>query len=173
MAAAGAGAGEIEFREVSVDYPTGRALGWIDLRIPGRRDGGHRGTYGLRQEHAGAIDSPAAGPHRGRGAGWTESICASFRPAALRRQIGFVPQETFLFSATLAENIAFGSREAQPRKRFEGGRTGRSGRRTSSTFPEGYQTLVGERGITLSGGQKQRTAIARAILRNPQSPDPR
>jgi ATP-binding cassette subfamily B protein len=88
-------------------------------------------------------------------------------PAALRRQIGYVPQETFLFSATLAENIAFGvesASEEQIRRAAEmAGLTP-----DIEGFPEGYKTMVGERGITLSGGQKQRTAIARAILRNPR-----
>ncbi len=88
-------------------------------------------------------------------------------PAELRRQIGFVPQETFLFSATLAENIAFGvesATEDQIRRAAE-----LAGLAPDiEGFPEGYRTLVGERGITLSGGQKQRTAIARAILRNPR-----
>jgi ATP-binding cassette subfamily B protein len=78
-----------------------------------------------------------------------------------------VPQETFLFSATLAENIAFGVRDA----------TDEQIRRAADLaglapdiagFPKGYETLVGERGITLSGGQKQRAAIARAVLRDPR-----
>ncbi|HWB99572.1 MAG TPA: ATP-binding cassette domain-containing protein, partial [Bryobacteraceae bacterium] len=88
-------------------------------------------------------------------------------PAALRRQIGFVPQETFLFSATIGENIAFGvpgATEEQIRRAAE--LAGLAG--DIESFPEGYRTMVGERGITLSGGQKQRTAIARAVLRDPR-----
>jgi ATP-binding cassette subfamily B protein len=88
-------------------------------------------------------------------------------PSELRRQIGYVPQETFLFSATLAENIAFGvetATEEQIRRAAE--LAGLAG--DIEGFPNGYRTLVGERGITLSGGQKQRTAIARAILRDPR-----
>jgi ATP-binding cassette subfamily B protein len=88
-------------------------------------------------------------------------------PAGLRRQIGFVPQETFLFSATIAQNIAFGVDHAtteQIRRAAE--MAGLSG--DIEGFPLGYETLVGERGITLSGGQKQRTAIARALLREPR-----
>jgi ATP-binding cassette, subfamily B, multidrug efflux pump len=91
----------------------------------------------------------------------------SVDPAALRRHIGFVPQETFLFSATIAENIAFGvdsATEEQIRRAAE--IAGLAG--DIAGFPEGYCTMVGERGITLSGGQKQRTAIARAILRDPR-----
>ncbi len=85
----------------------------------------------------------------------------------LRRNIGFVPQETFLFSDTIRENIAFGAQHA----------TDADVRRVAEAaniaddiegFPEGYNTTVGERGLTLSGGQKQRTAIARALIRNPR-----
>jgi ATP-binding cassette subfamily B multidrug efflux pump len=88
-------------------------------------------------------------------------------PAQLRRQIGFVPQETFLFSATLAENIAFGVEHATERQIQQAADL--AGLSTDiSEFPKGFDTVVGERGITLSGGQKQRTAIARAILRDPR-----
>src|SRR5262249_31800302 len=84
-----------------------------------------------------------------------------------RSHIGFVPQETFLFSATIAENIAWGApdaREAEIRRAAElaGLESDMAG------FPLGYQTIAGERGVLLSGGQKQRVAIARAIVRNPR-----
>jgi ATP-binding cassette subfamily B protein len=78
-----------------------------------------------------------------------------------------VPQETFLFSDTLAANIAFGKPEAEE----EAIRTAADIAGISSDvadFPQGYQTRVGERGLTLSGGQKQRTALARALLRQPR-----
>ena len=84
----------------------------------------------------------------------------------LRRNIGFVPQETFLFSDTIRENIAFGTEDAtddEVRRAAEAASIAAE----IEGFPEGYSTLVGERGITLSGGQKQRTAIARAMIRNP------
>ncbi len=85
----------------------------------------------------------------------------------LRRNIGFVPQETFLFSDTVRENIAFGvdgTTDEQVRTAAEAASIAAD----IESFPDQYQTLVGERGITLSGGQKQRTAIARAIIRNPR-----
>jgi ATP-binding cassette subfamily B protein len=88
-------------------------------------------------------------------------------PQDLRRQVGFVPQETFLFSATLAENIAFGVKRASEEQIRWAAELAGLGPDVAE-FPEGYQTLVGERGITLSGGQKQRTAIARAVLRDPR-----
>jgi ATP-binding cassette subfamily B protein len=85
----------------------------------------------------------------------------------LRRNVGFVPQETFLFSDTVRENIAFGvegATDEQVRAAAEAANIAGD----IEEFPEGYSTLVGERGITLSGGQKQRAAIARAIIRNPR-----
>ncbi len=89
--------------------------------------------------------------------------------SVLRGAIGFVPQEPFLFSDTIAENIAFGvAPEAASRERIEeAGRIARLDKDVAD-FPKGYDTVVGERGITLSGGQKQRTAIARAIALNPR-----
>jgi ATP-binding cassette subfamily B protein len=86
---------------------------------------------------------------------------------ALRRNIGFVPQETFLFSDSVRENIAFGVETAsdeQVRNAAEAANIATD----IEGFPEGYSTMVGERGITLSGGQKQRSAIARAIIRDPR-----
>jgi len=88
-------------------------------------------------------------------------------PEWLRRQIGFVPQETFLFSATLAENIAWGSSKATEAEIARAAELAGLGPDIAS-FPAGYQTIIGERGLTLSGGQKQRVAIARAILRDPR-----
>src|SRR5262249_50638617 len=90
-----------------------------------------------------------------------------YDPHELRRQIGFVPQETFLFSTTIAGNIAFGVDHATPEQIRRAAEIAGLGEDIES-FPEGYKTMVGERGITLSGGQKQRTAIARAILRDPR-----
>jgi ATP-binding cassette subfamily B protein len=85
----------------------------------------------------------------------------------LRRNIGFVPQETFLFSDTVRENIAFGVEDATDdtiRNAAEAANIAAD----IEGFPDQYATMVGERGLTLSGGQKQRTAIARAIIRNPR-----
>lgn len=85
----------------------------------------------------------------------------------LRSTIGYVPQETFLFSDTLAKNIAFG-RDDAGRAQIEMAAEVAGLSTDVREFPDGFDTLVGERGITLSGGQKQRTAIARAILREPR-----
>jgi len=84
----------------------------------------------------------------------------------LREWIGMVPQESFLFSESIAENIRFGRADASDREITEAadlaGLT-----EDAATFPQGLKTVIGERGITLSGGQKQRTAIARALVREP------
>ncbi len=88
-------------------------------------------------------------------------------PEALRRRLGFVPQETFLFSTSLADNIALGVEQSTPQAIREAAETAGLGPEIE-TFPKGLETEVGERGVTLSGGQKQRVAIARALLRNPE-----
>ncbi|MGD2116277.1 MAG: ABC transporter ATP-binding protein [Acidobacteriota bacterium] len=85
----------------------------------------------------------------------------------LRGAIGMVPQESFLFSTTVRENIAFGRPEATRREVEEAAAQAGLGADLDG-FPKGLETLVGERGITLSGGQKQRVALARAILRRPR-----
>ncbi|MGB8889978.1 MAG: ABC transporter ATP-binding protein [Candidatus Korobacteraceae bacterium] len=90
-----------------------------------------------------------------------------FPLAVLRRNIGFVPQETFLFSDTIRENIAFGAENASDEDVRRAAEAANIADEIES-FPDGYNTLVGERGLTLSGGQKQRAAIARAVIRSPR-----
>jgi ATP-binding cassette subfamily B multidrug efflux pump len=85
----------------------------------------------------------------------------------LRSSIGYVPQETFLFSDTLDQNIAFGVERAEAQQ-IEWAAEVAGLTEDVEGFPSGFETLVGERGLTLSGGQKQRTAIARAVLRQPR-----
>ena len=158
--------GALEFRDVSVAWPTGRALDGINLKIPAGATVavvGHTGSgKSTLVSLIPRLMDPTEGSVRLDGVDLRE-----LDPAGLRRHIGYVPQETFLFSATIAENIAFGVEDA----------SGEEIRRAAelaglaadiAAFPKGYETMVGERGITLSGGQKQRTAIARAVLRNPR-----
>jgi ATP-binding cassette subfamily B multidrug efflux pump len=158
--------GEIRFEDVKVDYPAGRALDCIDLTIPASKTIAIVGHTGCGKSTLVSLIPRLADPTAGRVS--IDGIdVRGMSPGALRRQIGYVPQETFLFSATIAENIAFGvegATDIQVRRAAE-----LAGLADDiEGFPEGYETKVGERGITLSGGQKQRTAIARAILRDPR-----
>lgn len=157
--------GEVEFSGVQVRFGDTVALERVDLRVPAGstvaivgRTGSGKST--LAQLIPRLID-PTLGAVLIDGADVRHLALGE-----LRRQIGFVPQETFLFSATLAENIAFGVREATEEQiRWAAEVAGLT--EDIARFPAGLQTLVGERGLTLSGGQKQRVAIARAILRDP------
>ena len=85
----------------------------------------------------------------------------------LRRVVAVVPQETFLFPTTIRENIAFGKKDASMEEIIAAAKAAQI-HDTIEKFPNGYETLVGERGVTLSGGQRQRIAIARALLVNPR-----
>ncbi|OAA29731.1 multidrug ABC transporter ATPase [Kosmotoga arenicorallina S304] len=86
-------------------------------------------------------------------------------PAVLRENIAYVPQETFLFSETVKNNIAFGVENASDEEIIRYASIAAIHSDIENDFPEGYETMVGERGVTLSGGQKQRIAIARALLK--------
>lgn len=90
----------------------------------------------------------------------------SFNLASLRTQIGYVPQDIFLFSDTIEDNIAFGGDNISKEQIIQAAMDADLYKNIED-FPKGFQTMLGERGITLSGGQKQRTSIARAIVRNP------
>lgn len=94
---------------------------------------------------------------------WGEPALADYTLAALRQAMAWVPQESFLFSATLADNIALARPEAS-RADIEAVARLAAIHKDILRFPQGYDTLVGERGVTLSGGQRQRVAIARALL---------
>jgi ATP-binding cassette subfamily B multidrug efflux pump len=158
--------GDIEFRGLNFAYNGTPVLHDVNLRIPAGSSLAVVGPTG-----AGKTTLVNLIPRIYDAA--PESVLIDGKPirefplALLRQNIGFVPQETFLFSETVRENIAFGkedAREDEVRSAAEAASIAAD----IEGFPEQYQTMVGERGITLSGGQKQRTAIARAILRNPR-----
>jgi ATP-binding cassette subfamily B protein len=88
--------------------------------------------------------------------------------AYLRRQIGIVEQEPFLFSRSIRENILYGVGRDIPQEEIEKAARAAAIHDVILTFPDGYNTLVGEKGVTLSGGQKQRVAVARTLLKNPR-----
>jgi len=158
--------GEIELRGVSMKYPTGAALENVSLRIPAGSTIAIVGHTGSGKSTLVNLIPRLSDPTSGEVLidGIDLRLVA---PQELRRHIGFVPQETFLFSATLGENIAFGVPHATPDQIRSAAEIAGLAADVGG-FPDGYDTMVGERGITLSGGQKQRTAIARAVLRNPR-----
>lgn len=161
--------GEIVFENVSFSYP-GRpdqeALAGISLVIPAGSTLAIVGATGSGKSSLVQLVPRLADTTSGRIL--VDGIDVRERRLAdLRSGIGFVPQETFLFSDTVAANIALGVEDATDRQIREMAEAVRLSVDIDE-FPGGYQTMVGERGVTLSGGQKQRTAIARAILRRPR-----
>jgi ATP-binding cassette subfamily B multidrug efflux pump len=158
--------GEIRFEDVVVQYGSARALNHVNLTIPASSTIAIVGHTGCGKSTLAGLIARLSDPTSGTV--YIDGTDArQLSPAALRRQIGYVPQETFLFSATISSNISFGATAATENEIRRAAEL--AGLATDiEGFPDGYQTMVGERGVTLSGGQKQRTAIARALLRNPR-----
>jgi ATP-binding cassette, subfamily B, multidrug efflux pump len=160
--------GEIEFRDLSFTYPgiSSPVLKKVNLHIPAGMTlaiVGHTGSGKSTWMHLipRLYDAPA-------GTLFLDGHDIRCIPLAeLRRQIGFVTQETFLFSDVLRENLAFGVNENNDDK-LQAAIEMAQLNKDLDQFPQGWDTMVGERGLTLSGGQKQRVAIARAILRDPR-----
>jgi ATP-binding cassette subfamily B protein len=158
--------GEVEFRNLNFAYNGVPVLNGINLRIPagsslaivGPTGSGKTTLVNLIPRIYDA--APGAVLIDGK-------PIREFPLDTLRRKIGFVPQETFLFSDTIRENIAFGKHDAHLPE-VQAAAEAANIAQDIESFPETYSTTVGERGITLSGGQKQRTAIARALLRSPR-----
>jgi ATP-binding cassette subfamily B multidrug efflux pump len=175
--------GEVEFRNLTFAYPTNMAGGSAN-----GGNGNRPATDGVLREISLKIPAGSTlaivGP-TGSGKTTLAALIARLWEApdgavlidgrsirewpldTLRRSIGYVPQDTYLFSETVGENIAFG------RPKFDLERVREAAEVASldsdvQEFPAKYDTMVGERGITLSGGQKQRTALARAIVRDPR-----
>jgi ATP-binding cassette subfamily B protein len=158
--------GEIEFRNLSFSYNGKPVLRNISLKIRGGTTVAIVGATGsgkssLVQLIPRLYNAPP-------NTVFIDSIPIEDIPLEpLRRAIGFIPQDTFLFGETIRENIAFGLEKASD------GDVRRAAEISNilgdiEQFPKGFETVVGERGITLSGGQKQRTAISRAVIRDPR-----
>jgi ATP-binding cassette subfamily B protein len=158
--------GEIEFRGLNFDYGGKNVLRDLNLRIPA---GGSMAIVGPTGSGKSTLVNLI--PRVYDAAPGTVLLdgrpIREFTLESLRRNVGFVPQETFLFSDRIRENIALGV-DAASEEEIRGAAESANIAGDIEGFPESYQTMVGERGITLSGGQKQRTAIARALIRNPR-----
>ena len=176
--------GEIEFRDLTFTYPTTLSGAGANGNGKSNGKGPHPVLRDINLKIAAGSTIAIVGP---TGSGKTtlaaliarlweapgDEVLIDGRPIrewpleTLRRNIGFVPQDTYLFGETVGGNIAFGLPE------FNAERTREAAEIASlhgdiENFTAGYQTMVGERGVTLSGGQKQRTAIARAVVRDPR-----
>jgi ATP-binding cassette subfamily B protein len=157
--------GEIEFRHLNFNYGETEVLRDISLHIPAGSSLAIVGPTGSGKSTLVNLLSRLYEAPEGE-------LLIDGRPvrdyplAVLRRNIGMVPQETFLFSETIRENLAFGAPQADAEDLLKAAEAAHI-RKEFEEFPQGFETMVGERGVTLSGGQKQRSAIARALLRRP------
>jgi ABC transporter fused permease/ATP-binding protein len=161
--------GHLEFRQVSFNYPLRpetEVLKGINLTIEAGKRIALVGPSGAGKTTLSSLIFRFYDPTEGQilfdGVPSTD-----IHPACLRRQMAIVPQEVMLFGGTIAENIAYGKPGAGKAEIVEAARKANA-LEFIERFPDGFDTLVGERGVQLSGGQRQRIAIARAILRNPR-----
>jgi ATP-binding cassette subfamily B protein len=175
--------GDIAFRDLSFGYGNALVLSHISATIPAGQTVALVGPTGSGKSTL--INLLARLHEPPRGTVFIDGVDVRDIPLhRLRGAIGFVPQEPFLFSDSLADNVAFGfdatragapgraglppSDDAERRSRIEAAAAVARLDKDVADFPNGYDTMVGERGITLSGGQKQRTALARAIVVDPR-----
>jgi ATP-binding cassette subfamily B protein len=157
--------GEIEFRNLNFSYGETRVLHDISLHIPPASTIAIVGPTGSGKTTLANLISRIYEAPEGSLLIDNRTI-RDYPLAVLRHNIGMVPQETFLFSETIRGNLAFGVPDAGAEDVLEAAEAAHI-RREFEEFPQGFETMVGERGVTLSGGQKQRAAIARALLRRP------
>ena len=164
--------GDIEFRNLSFSYNGHAILKNINLHIPAGKTVAVVGATGSGKSTLVSLiprlyDAPP-------GTLLIDGVPIRQIPLqTLRKDIGFVPQETFLFSETIRENIRLGAPDRPPMPRWSAPRKFPIFSRRLTAFPKKFDTMVGERGLTLSGGQKQRTAISRAVIRDPAHSDSR
>ncbi len=167
MNVTGITAGTVEFRDLHFRYDDGtEVLRGISLHVPAGSSLALVGPTGAGKSTLASLvvrmyDAPAG------------SVLVDGKPVrsypldALRADIGYVPQETFLFSTTIHDNITLGRPDASDRELLAAAEAAHI-RREFEEFPAGFATVIGERGLTLSGGQKQRSALARALIRDPR-----
>lgn len=161
-------AGAIEFQNVSLTYPDSgiEALKGISFKIEQGRSLGILGTTGSGKSTIANLICRMYDSSSGNVIVDGKDI-KDFNPQHLRHAIGYVPQDVFLFSDSIQNNIAFGS------DKFEEGAIVEAAKQADfyenvESFQDKFATVLGERGITLSGGQKQRTSIARALIKRPK-----
>ena len=160
--------GKVEFKNVSFTYPdTGiQAIKDISFTIHPGESLAIIGTTGSGKSTVSYLVSRLYDVRGGQIS--IDGIPIShYNLLSLRSQIGYVPQDVFLFSDTIFNNIGFGIKEPDETKVIQAAKDA-DVYENIIAFPQGFNTRVGERGITLSGGQKQRVSIARAIVREPK-----
>jgi ATP-binding cassette subfamily B protein len=159
--------GEIEFDDVTFTYPNTShpAIQHVSLKAAPGSAIGLIGMTGSGKSTITSLISRFYDVSSGR-VMFDGTDVRDINLASLRKSVGFVMQETFLFSFSIAENIAFGNPDATQEDIERAARIARA-HEFISELPEGYKTVLGERGVSLSGGQRQRVAIARAVCSNP------
>ena len=163
-----AGPGRVRFEAVSFGYdPERLVLDGIDLEIEPGRTVALIGHTGSGKTTIAAARAALLRRHRRAGRRSTAHDVRDVTLASLRAEIGVVAQDPFLFSATVRENIAFGAPWAEDEDVERAARLAQA-HEFIAELPNGYETVIGERGITLSGGQRQRVAIARALIVDPR-----
>ena len=161
------GPGEIRFEDVSFGYdPERLVLEDVDLTVASGRTVALIGHTGSGKTTLAALVPRFYDATTGRVLVDGVDVRDVTR-RSLRREVGVISQDPFLFSATVRENIAFGAPDATDEQVVEAARAAQA-HEFVEALPDGYETVIGERGITLSGGQRQRLAIARAILIDPR-----
>ncbi len=161
--------GEVEVKDLSFVYPDSgiKALDQVSFKIKAGETLGIIGTTGSGKSTITNLLMRMYDPSQGEILIDGKDIRA-YNISSLRKQIGFVPQDVFLFSDTIANNIAFGLDQTDHKELIEKAAKDADVYQNIVDFPKGFETMLGERGITLSGGQKQRVSIARAIAKEPK-----
>ncbi|NLI60577.1 MAG: ABC transporter ATP-binding protein [Clostridiales bacterium] len=158
--------GHVEFQDVSFHYGDTRALSNINLRAPAGKTVAIMGTTGAGKTSI--INALNRFYDISKGRVLVDGVdVRDWKLNALRENIGIVMQDVFLFSATIEENIMYGNPKATREEVIKAARIA-DAHNFIVEMPQGYDTIVGERGMGLSGGQKQRIAIARAVIKNPK-----